>query len=175
MTTIVTRAGKGAPLTWAEADANFTNLNNNKIESGSALGTPASGTLTNCTGLPAAGVSGTALVTSAIGTTVQAYDADLTTWAGITPGTGVATALAVNVGSAGAAVVNGGALGTPASGNLANCTGYPVTGQLVAGTPLVKNPTAANSTTTTAHGLGAAPAILSIKMECLSADINYSA
>ena len=40
-------------------------------------------------------------------------------------GTGVATALAVNVGSAGAPVVNGGALGTPASGNLANCTGYP--------------------------------------------------
>lgn len=41
-------------------------------------------------------------------------------------GTGVATALAVNVGSAGAPVVNGGALGTPSSGNLGNCTGYPV-------------------------------------------------
>lgn len=37
-----------------------------------------------------------------IGTNVQAYDPDLTTWAGITPGTGVGTALAVNVGSAGA-------------------------------------------------------------------------
>ena len=37
-----------------------------------------------------------------IGTNVQAYDADLTTWAGITPGTGVGAALAVNVGSAGA-------------------------------------------------------------------------
>lgn len=41
-------------------------------------------------------------------------------------GTGVATALAVNVGSAGAPVVNGGALGTPSSGDLSNCTGYPV-------------------------------------------------
>lgn len=30
-----------------------------------------------------------------IGTNVQAYDADLTTWAGITPGTGVATQLAI--------------------------------------------------------------------------------
>lgn len=30
----------------------------------------------------------------AIGTNVQAFDADLTTWAGVTPGTGVATALA---------------------------------------------------------------------------------
>ena len=37
-------------------------------------------------------------------------------------GTGVATALAVNVGSAGAPVVNGGALGTPSSGALTNCT-----------------------------------------------------
>lgn len=37
-----------------------------------------------------------------IGVDVQAYDADLTTWAGVTPGTGVATALAVNLGSAGA-------------------------------------------------------------------------
>lgn len=50
------------------------------------------------------------------GTNVQAYDADLTTWAGVTPGTGVATALAVNVGTAGAPVINGGALGTPSSG-----------------------------------------------------------
>lgn len=92
------------------------------------LGTPTSGTLTNCTGLPAAGVTGTALVAAAIGTTIQAYDADLTTWAGITPGTGVATALAVNVGSTGAPVVNGGALGTPSSGTLTSCTGLPIGG-----------------------------------------------
>jgi len=32
MTTIVTRAGKGAALTFAEGDANLTNLNNDKIE-----------------------------------------------------------------------------------------------------------------------------------------------
>jgi hypothetical protein len=40
-----------------------------------------------------------------------------------TPGTGVATALAVNVGTAGAFVVNGGALGTPSSGTVTNLTG----------------------------------------------------
>lgn len=66
-----------------------------------ALGTPASGVLTSCTGLPiSTGVSGL--------------------------GTGVATALAVNVGSAGAPVVNGGALGTPSSGTLTSCTGLPI-------------------------------------------------
>lgn len=38
-------------------------------------------------------------------------------------GTGVATALAANVGSAGAPIVNGGALGTPSSGVATNLTG----------------------------------------------------
>ncbi len=42
-------------------------------------------------------------------------------------GTGVATALAVNVGSAGAPVVFNGALGTPSSGTLTSATGLPLT------------------------------------------------
>ena len=66
-----------------------------------ALGTPVSGTLTSCTGLPiSTGLTGA--------------------------GTGVLTALGVNVGSAGAFVVNGGALGTPSSGTLTSCTGLPI-------------------------------------------------
>jgi hypothetical protein len=67
-----------------------------------AYGTPASITLTNGTGLPLAGLTGA--------------------------GTGVVTALGVNVGSAGAVLVNGGALGTPSSGTLTNATGLPVAG-----------------------------------------------
>ena len=47
-------------------------------------------------------------------------------------GTGVGAALAVAVGSAGAVVANGGALGTPASGNLANCT-FPTLNQNTSG------------------------------------------
>ena len=44
----------------------------------------------------------------------------------ITTGTGVTTALGVNTGTAGAFVVNGGALGTPSSGTLTSATGLPI-------------------------------------------------
>lgn len=40
MSTIVTRAGKGSPLTNNEVDANFTNLNTDKIQ---VVGTPTDG------------------------------------------------------------------------------------------------------------------------------------
>lgn len=47
-------------------------------------------------------------------------------------GTGVQTALGVNVGTAGSPVVNGGALGTPSSGTLTNCT-FPTLNQNTTG------------------------------------------
>lgn len=52
MSTIVTRSGKGSPLTHVEVDANFTNLNSDKYQEGSAIGatTPAAGTFTTLTG-----------------------------------------------------------------------------------------------------------------------------
>ena len=46
----------------------------------------------------------------------------------VTTGANVVTALGVAVGSAGSFVVNGGALGTPSSGTLTNCSGLLVTG-----------------------------------------------
>lgn len=58
-------------------------------------------------------------------------------------GTGVATALGVNVGSAGAFVVLNGALGTPSSGTLTNCT-FPTLNQ---------NTTGSAATLTTARAI----------------------
>ncbi len=89
-----------------------------------ALGTPASGTLTNCTSLP---------VSTGIG--------------GL--GTGIATALAVNTGSAGAPVLFNGAGGTPSSLTLANATGLPTAGIV---DDAVTNAKLANVSTSTLKG-----------------------
>ena len=78
MTTIVTRAGKGSPLSWAEGDANFNNLNNDKLETTNNL-SDVSNVATARTNLGLA-----------IGTNVQAYNANLTTIANSITAAGLA-------------------------------------------------------------------------------------
>lgn len=68
----------------------------------------------------------------------------------ITFGTGVLTALGVNVGSAGAPVVNGGALGTPSSGTVTNLTGTASIN--INGTVGATTPAAVTATTLTSTG-----------------------
>jgi hypothetical protein len=65
-------------------------------------------------------------------------------------GTGIATALGINVGTAGAPVVNGGVLGTPSSGTLTNATGLPI----VAGTTGTLTVLRGGTGTTTSTGTG---------------------
>jgi len=86
------------------------------------------GTVANPTTTPA--ITLTTTVTGILkgnGTAISAATAGTDYQAPITFGTGVLTALGVNVGTTGSIVVNGGALGTPSGGTLTNATGLPLT------------------------------------------------
>jgi hypothetical protein len=88
------------------------------------LGTPSAAVLTSATGLPVStGISGL--------------------------GTGIATALAVNTGSAGAPVLFNGALGTPTSGTLTNATGLPLSSGVTGTLPVANGGTGVTASTGT--------------------------
>lgn len=121
------------------------------------LGTPSAITLTNATGLPISGITGL--------------------------GTGVGTALAVNVGSAGAFVTFNGALGTPSSGTVTNLTGTASIN--INGTVGATTPTTATFTTVTINtvlnpdadggaGLGSATLGFSILGLSSGSTINFA-
>lgn len=119
------------------------------------------GAITLASTIVAAGPTGSATVAPII-----TYDAKgrLTTVssATITPavgsitglGTGVATALAVNVGSAGAPVVNGGALGTPSSGVGTNISGLTLANHAAQATNTVVGNATSGSAAPTALAVG---------------------
>jgi hypothetical protein len=147
MSTIVTRAGKGSPLTHTEVDTNFTNLNTDKLQSGDTASslvitsadinggsidgttigasTASTGAFTSLTSSSTTTLNGTTIpssktlvVTTDIGSTVQAYDADTAkldvsqNWsasqsfnAGVTLGDASGDALTIN--SSAASIPNG--------------------------------------------------------------------
>ena len=102
------------------------------ISSGGALGTPSSGTLTSCTGLPmTTGVTGTLpIANGGTNSTATAYCSLTTNISGTLPvangGTGVTSSTGSGANVLGTSpTLTTPILGTPTSGNLANCTGIP--------------------------------------------------
>jgi hypothetical protein len=124
-TVTLTTTGTSGPATFDGTTLNIPNYADTGITqlTGDVTAGPGSGSK----------VATLASVVTAGTSTKITYDAKgrVTAGAAATPadlgglGTGVATALGINVGSAGAPVINGGALGTPSGGVATNITGLP--------------------------------------------------
>ena len=78
----------------------FNGTTGKLLQDGGTLGSAAFAATTAFDPAGAAAAVTPASLGLVIGTDVQAYDADLTTWAGVTPGTGVTTALSNTAGAA---------------------------------------------------------------------------
>jgi hypothetical protein len=128
---IVTRLGKGSELTFGEGDANFTNLQNATVsvvgDSGTTQVLDLNDTLTVAGGTGLSSVMTTDTVTLNLDNT--AVTPNSYTYASIT----VDQQGRITSASSGTApLVSGGALGTPSSGTLTNCT-FPTLNQNTTG------------------------------------------
>ena len=102
MSTIVTRAAKGSPLTHNEVDANFTNLNTDKYQSGDTV-TFAAAVVTGSATINGTSIPNnkTLVVTTDIGSTVQGYDADTVKYDDANPSFTATSAIKMPAGTTG--------------------------------------------------------------------------